>query len=395
MRFLIFLSVSFFVVTCSSKTTTPSPGYYTLVFNTDNGNIPIRLNINDSTGWQIINADEVIQLDSVILRNDSFFVKLPLFDSSIKGTWRKDSLVGEWTDHSRKDYSIPFTATIETPATCSSSVEVLNYDIVFSPEDTTSSSKGIAVLQQHGTCVTGTVLTETGDYRFLQGELNGDSLWLSAFDGTHLFYLTGRLVGDSIIGGVFLSGKHWKEPWSAHKSARNTLRDPASITSLREGRQPEFTVHNSLGQMIRFDSTTWKNHVSIVQIMGSWCPNCTDESRFLKTLFDEHTTKGLRIIPVAFERGDDTIAACARVQKQFTQLGLSYPFYYGGQASKTAALNTFNFLDEVHSFPTTLFIDRAGKIRKVFTGFYGPGTGEEYTRHTSAISAFVDSLITE
>jgi hypothetical protein len=98
---------------------------------------------------------------------------------------------------------------------------------------------------------------------------------------------------------------------------------------------------------------------------------------------------------VAFERGDDTIAACARVQKQFTQLGLSYPFYYGGQASKTAALSTFNFLDEVHSFPTTIFIDRQGKIRKIFTGFYGPGTGEEYTRHTKAISTFVDSLMTE
>jgi hypothetical protein len=394
-RLLLFFFACCLVIACSTKKPSPQSGYYTLVFRTDNGNIPTRLSISDSAGWQIINAAEVIQLDSVILRNDSFFVKLPLFDSSIKGTWRKDSLMGEWTDHSRKDYSIPFMATIETWARCESSGEELNYDVVFSPEDTTSSSKGVAVLQQHGTCVTGTVLTETGDYRYLQGELNGDSLWLSAFDGTHLFYLTGRLVGDSIIGGVFLSGKHWKEPWSAYKSAINTLRNPASITSLLEGRQPEFTVHTSSGQTIRFDSTTWKNHVSIVQIMGSWCPNCTDESRFLKTLFDEHTTKGLRIIPVAFERGDDTIAACARVQKQFTQLGLSYPFYYGGQASKTAAHSTFTFLDEVHSFPTTIFIDRQGKIRKIFTGFYGPGTGEEYTRHTKAISTFVDSLMTE
>lgn len=395
MRILLFFFACYSFVACSTKSPSPKPGYYTLLFSTDNGTIPTRLNISDSQVWQIINAEEVIQIDSVILRNDSFFVKLPLFDSSLKGTWRKDSLIGEWTDHSRKDYSIPFTATIEPSASCESSVKELNYDIVFSPEDTTSSSKGVAVLQQHGTCVTGTVLTETGDYRYLQGELNGDSLWLSAFDGTHLFYLTGRLVGDSIIGGVFLSGKHWKEPWSASKSAINTLRNPDSITSLREGQQPEFTVHNSSGQVIRFDSTTWKNHVSIVQIMGSWCPNCTDESRFLKTLFDEHTTKGLRIIPVAFERGDDTIAACARVQKQFTQLGLSYPFYYGGQASKTAAHNTFTFLDEVHSFPTTIFIDRQGKIRKIFTGFYGPGTGKEYTLHTKAISTFVDSLITE
>lgn len=395
MRFILLFFACYLVVACSTKKPSPQSGYYALVFQTDNGNIPTRLSISDSTGWQIINAEEVIQIDSVILRNDSFFVKLPLFDSSLKGTWRKDSLMGEWTDHSRQDYSIPFTATIETSASCARSVEELNYDIVFSPADTTSSSKGVAVLQQHGTCVTGTVLTETGDYRYLQGERKGNLLWLSAFDGTHLFYLTGTVVGDSITGGLFLSGKHWKEPWVAFKSASNTLRDPNAITSVRDGQQPEFTVLNSAGQTIRFDSTTWKNHVSIVQIMGSWCPNCTDESRFLKTLFDEHTTKGLRIIPVAFERGDNTIAACARVQKQFTQLGLSYPFYYGGHASKTAALTTFNFLDEVQSFPTTIFIDRQGKIRKIFAGFYGPGTGEEYTRHTEAISTFVDSLMTE
>jgi thiol-disulfide isomerase/thioredoxin len=303
--------------------------------------------------------------------------------------------MGEWTDYSRKDYSIPFTATIEKSANCESRIEELHYDVVFSPADTTSSSKGVAVLQQHGTCVTGTVLTETGDYRYLQGELNGDSLWLSAFDGTHLFYLKGQVVGDSITNGIFLSGKHWKEPWIAHKSMVTVLRDPSSITSQREGQEPEFTVLNAYGQTIHFDSTIWKNNVTIVQIMGSWCPNCTDESRFLKTLFDQYATKGLRIIPVAFERGDDTTAACARVQKQFAQLGLSYPFYYGGQASKTAALSTFNFLDEVYSFPTTIFIDRRGKIRKIFTGFYGPGTGEEYTRHTKAISTFVDSLLTE
>ena len=395
MRILLFLFACYSFVACSTKSPSPKPGYYTLLFSTDHGTIPARLNITDSQVWQIINAEEVIQIDSVILRNDSFFVKLPLFDSSLKGTWRRDSLMGEWTDYSRRDYSIPFTATIEKSANCESRIEELHYDVVFSPADTTSSGKGVAVLQQHGTCVTGTVLTETGDYRYLQGELNGDSLWLSAFDGTHLFYLKGQVVGDSITNGIFLSGKHWKEPWIAHKSMVTVLRDPSSITSQREGQEPEFTVLNAYGQTIHFDSTIWKNNVTIVQIMGSWCPNCTDESRFLKTLFDQYATKGLRIIPVAFERGDDTTAACARVQKQFAQLGLSYPFYYGGQASKTAALSTFNFLDEVYSFPTTIFIDRRGKIRKIFTGFYGPGTGEEYTRHTKAISTFVDSLLTE
>jgi peroxiredoxin len=129
--------------------------------------------------------------------------------------------------------------------------------------------------------------------------------------------------------------------------------------------------------------------------MGSWCPNCTDESRFLKELYAEHKTNGLQIIPVAFERGDDVAAACKRVAKQFNQLQLLYPFYYGGKASKDEAQKTLSFLTEVHSFPTSIFIDKKGIIRRVYTGYYGPGTHEEYEKHSKEIKSLVAELINE
>jgi thiol-disulfide isomerase/thioredoxin len=393
-RFLLLLLCGCVLFGCTKQASSPTPGYYTLYFKTENGTIPARLDIRDN-GWHIINAEEVILLDSVELRADSFFVKLPLFDSSMKGVWRNDSLIGQWTDHSRVQYSIPFAGVKSMTTGCDDRVEELHYDIVFSPSDSSESRRGIAVLQKSGHLVTGTVLTETGDYRYLQGEIMKDTLWLSAFDGTHLFYLIGRVVGDSIIDGVFLSGKHWKEDWAAVKSTSNTLRDPFSITSIRANTPVRFEVLNATGDSMLFDSSTWKNHVSIIQIMGSWCPNCTDESRFLKTLFEQHASKGLQIIPVAFERGEDITTSCTRVDEQFQQLGLRYPFYYGGKAGKDIALETFPFLTGVHSFPTSIFIDRRGIVRKVYTGFYGPGTGAEYERHTKTIEALVDSLLSE
>ena len=395
MRYFFLLIGIYILAACSPNTSRPTPGYYQLRFQTENGVIPARLHITTAGEWNILNAEELIQLDSFVFIRDSFFVKLPLFDSSIKGTWRNDSLFGEWTDHSRKDYHIPFAGGVSTSAGCENTIEEFRYDVTFSPGDSSEMSKGVAVLLKHGQILTGTILTETGDYRYLQGEWNNDGLWLSAFDGTHLFYLSGRAQGDSITNGIFLSGKHWKESWVAIKSNMNSLRDPSSITTATTHQSPQFDVLTRDGKATHFDSTSWNNYVSIVQIMGSWCPNCTDESRFLKTLYDEYHARGLRIIPVAFERGEDEAAACARVQKQFNQLGLTYPFYYGGQANKSAALSTFPFLDEVHSFPTTIFIDRKGNVRKVFTGFYGPGTGKDYTTHTESIHSFVDSLINE
>ena len=366
-----------------------------LHFRTDNGVIPARLDITKNGEWNILNADEVIHVDSVVLRGDSFFVMLPLFDSSLRGTWRNDSLLGVWTDHSRNAYSVPFVGSITDSVSCDNKTEEFNYRVSFSPGDTTETSTGVAVLHKHGHVVTGTILTETGDYRYLQGEWNGDNLWLSAFDGTHLFYLSGIVKGDSITNGSFLSGKHWKEPWVAVKSNENSLRNPYEIATLNINENPQFSVLNGAGESVLFDSSTWKNHVSIIQIMGSWCPNCTDESRFMKELLASHPNSNLQIIPVAFERGDDVGAACKRLASQFNQLQLPYPFYYGGKASKDEAQKKLSFLTEVHSFPTTVFIDKNGTIRRVYTGFYGPGTHEEYAKHTSEIRSLIAELLSE
>lgn len=342
-----------------------------------------------------MNDEEIIRLDSIVLKHDSFFVNLPLFDSSLRGTWRGDSIFGEWTDHSRKDYTIPFSAGLSNSAGCTNQIEEFSYNVEFSPGDTAESGKGVAILIKRGNVVTGTIMTETGDYRYLQGEWRADKLWLSAFDGTHLFYLEGKMKGDSIVDGFFLSGKHWKETWVAVKSQTNSLRNPYSIATVQVNENPSFTVLTSEKSPVTFDSSTWKNHVSIIQIMGSWCPNCTDESRFLKELYTDYENRGLQIFPIAFERGDDIIAACSRVARQFNQLQLPYSFYYGGKANKEEAQKTLSFLKSIHSFPTTVFIDKKGTIRRVYTGYYGPGTHEEYTKHSTETRSLVIDLINE
>ncbi len=391
--FLLFVACTF--AACTEKSTQPLHGYYLLRFYTDNGTIPVRLDITEQGKWNIINAEEIIQLDSIVFSGDSFFIKLPLFDSSMRGYWRGDSLFGEWTDHSRKDYTVTFTGGTEVARDCDSQLEEFNYNVEFSPGDTSEATKGVAVLQKHGNVVTGTIMTETGDYRYLQGEWKQDTIWLSAFDGTHLFYLRGEVKGDSIINGLFLSGKHWKESWVAIKTPTNTLRNPYSIATIQVNENPTFTVLNSNESPVVFDSSTWKNHASIIQIMGSWCPNCTDESRFLKELYSEYGNRGLQIFPVAFERGDDVSLACKRLTSQFKQLQLPYPFYYGGKANKEEAQKTLHFLTSVHSFPTTVFIDKKGIIRRVYTGYYGPSTRGEYTKHSSEIRSLVNDLLSE
>jgi hypothetical protein len=47
--------------------------------------------------------------------------------------------------------------------------------------------KALAEFEQSGDKLTGSFLTPSGDYRFLEGIVTGDSLKLSTFDGSHAY----------------------------------------------------------------------------------------------------------------------------------------------------------------------------------------------------------------
>ena len=52
-------------------------------------------------------------------------------------------------------------------------------------------------------------------------------------------------------------------------------------------------------------------------------------------------------------------------------------------------------LNRVYGFPTTIFIDRRGAVRKIHTGFSGPATGDHYSELVHEIKANLDKLIAE
>ena len=47
------------------------------------------------------------------------------------------------------------------------------------------------------------------------------------------------------------------------------------------------------------------------------------------------------------------------------------------------------------SYPTCVFVDRTGKVRRIRTGFYGPSTGQHYVNYTRNLRTFVEQLLAE
>lgn len=366
--------------------------------------VPVALHIDESGKASIHNGNEVIVLDSVVMASDSFHVKMPFFNTHLHGKiLSADSISGTWVDDSRKNYTIPFSAKpwAETDNAELNSFK-RTYDVTFSPGVEADMYKAVGLFVADGRKLSGTFLTETGDYRYLSGELDfgatpgASNFYLSCFDGTHLFMFTGEMQGDSVRNGMFYSGKHWSEPWNGRIDAAAKLKDPDSLTWIKDGQtQLAFSVRNEMGDTVAFGEDSFRGRVSIIQLFGSWCPNCSDESIYMKELYQKYSAQGLQIIPVAFERGDDFARNIRVVKQQFEELGLPYSPYFGGQSSKDDAGRVFPMLNKVMSFPTLIMVDRKGVVRKIHTGFYGPGTGDYYAEHTSKISRFLEQLIQE
>lgn len=403
----------FILVLCAlSACHTPIPeknpslkcGVYELLFDIGEVWVPVRLSISKENNWCIHNWSENIAIDSLSVVGSTFHVKLPLFNTTLDGTILTDSTFsGIWTDYSRDTlYTIPFTAMKSDQCmekyfgkTGQESSKKI-YDVVFSPDSDEDRTHAVGVFYTEQKALVGTFLTESGDYRFLEGTSTGQSMHLSSFDGAHLFYFCANIDGDQLTDGRFYSGKHWMEDWTGTLNPTASLRDPDSLTFLQNKKNPfYFTVLDSLGDSVLFDKKKFMGHVSIIQIFGSWCPNCTDESRYMKELYDAYHEDGLEIIPVAFERAKQFEAARDQVVNQFNELGLQYSPYFGGQSDKNNASRVFAQLSKITSYPTIIIIDKNGEVRKIHTGFYGPGTGEHFKKHSIELQDFIVQLLGE
>lgn len=353
---------------------------------------------------EIYDGAEKIIVEEVSFAGDSLFFKMPVFDSEFKCRMITDKkMTGVWINHARKTKNIvPFEAFsmypdgVYTKRTDSIFYSNSAYEVTFSP-NSPESSKAVGVFNEWNfTYAKGTFLTETGDYRYLSGERIGNKFWLSCFDGAHAFLFTGEVKGDSIINGHFYSGAHHHETWVAKRNDKFELRNPDSLTYLKPGfTKIDFNFKNLEGKNVSLQDEKFKNKVVIIQIMGTWCPNCMDETKFLAPFYDKYNSKGLEVVALAFERTDDFNKAVSNIQRSKTRFNADYEFLITMKTGKDQASEALPMLNEVMAFPTTIYIDKKGIVRKIYTGFNGPATGDAHTKFVEDTTRFVEKLLAE
>ncbi|MDF4222117.1 TlpA disulfide reductase family protein [Maribacter sp. M208] len=362
-------------------------------------NLKVNKNDNGDYAMQIFNAEEVINVDEIEIKGDSIVMRTPVFEGYLAGTFTKNSIKGKFIKESL-DRIVPFKAVQGKAERFTAKNDNTNknvsgiWETYFSPNvEEEYVAKGIFL--QEDNRVTGTFRTTTGDYRYLDGILDGDSLKLSAFDGAHAFLFNAKIT-DSTMNGIFYSGNHFKEPFVATRNDGFELPDPDSLTFLNKGYDKlAFTFPDLEGKMVSLDDEKYKDKVVVIQLMGTWCPNCLDETKFLVEYLKEH--KDIEVIGLAFESAKTKELAIKGIKRLKERVGVTYPILLAqyGTYDKQKAQEKLPMLNHVLSYPTTIFIDKKGDVRKIHTGFNGPATGEKYEEFKTHFSTMIDELSNE
>ncbi|MEO1365880.1 MAG: hypothetical protein AAFX50_01800, partial [Acidobacteriota bacterium] len=183
-------------------------GDWRAVLASPGGELPFTLRVEDGGDWLravIINGDERAPITRVELVGDSVTFHFEGYDARIVAAATEDgNLEGRWTKTTAEGESaLDFTAAkgdtrrfLDLGGDGGGPKDISGaWAVSFTDDDGSETARG--EFNQVGERVTGTFLTPTGDYRFLEGRYTDGLLRLSTFDGAHAFLFTARADGPS------------------------------------------------------------------------------------------------------------------------------------------------------------------------------------------------------
>ncbi len=332
----------------------------------------------------LYNADERIKTENIIFGRDistgkdTVIINFSVYDTSIEAIYEDGVMEGDWIVHYKENYRIPFKATHGNSKRFdfTNRQDYANIDgswkVTFGI-DTDKPFLAQGIFTQNMDTIKGTFLTETGDYRYLEGKIFKNKMYLSAFDGAHAFLFTGKVLENGDITGTFKSGSQYTVDWQAERSDDFSLSDPFNLTKSTGGKV-DFSFENTEGQIISLSDEKFKNKGKIISVMGTWCPNCMDEALFLKEYFEENPKQNIELISIGFERYSEKEKNILALRRFKQKMNFSHEVLLGGSYSKKAASEALPFLDTIISYPTMVFLNKDNDIVDIYTGFNGPAT---------------------
>jgi peroxiredoxin len=406
-RFILISLLIFSVTSINAQAVLDKGMWRAALLRSDGKDIVFNLEIQQQKGktaFYVVNGQEKMLLNDYKIEKDSLFISMPVFESSFRLKMvSSDSLAGVWIKRGvSKNLEMPFSASINQkyrfkPVNGDAGSNISGkWAIDFTSGD--KHSPAIGNFEQKGNNVTGSILTPSGDYRFLAGIVTGDSLLLSTFDGVHAMVFTAKVAKDSLTDAKVYSGAAPSGTWAGVKNSNAVLPDE-QLTKLKDGEDGSlnFTFNDLDGKPVSIKDKRFKNKVVVIQLMGSWCPNCMDETAFMSEYYNKNKNRGIEMIGLSYEYTTDLKRSTASVRKFQKRFDVRYPLLITPVAlsDPERTSKTLPQLTDIKVFPTTIILGKDGKIAEITSDFFGPGTGEYYVLYKEKFEKTMKELLSK
>ena len=395
-KIISYLLLFITLIACQSKP--EIDGLWKLEIKLQDQVLPVLIQVKqnkDELSATLTNSNEKINLKGG-LKKDSFILDFETGYARLKGKVIGDKLVGEWIRINKEDYKIPFNGEKTTLTSLfysyrkeSNLIDLKGTWKVKLDED----KYGLGVFKQDGARVQGSILTKTGDYRYLDGFIKGNEIKMYGFDGVFSFVLN-LIYQDGKLKGDMYAGKSFHKEISAVVDNEFKLEEASEMTKILTEKPLKFSYQSIKGKLIDLDQGDLKDKAKIIQIFGSWCPNCIDETRFFLKWREENKSKlnDLKFIAVSFERAKNEKEALKNLKKLSYQIKMDYPVILLDY-DKSKKVEDFFPIDKMRAYPTTFFLDKNNKIIKVHTGFAGQATEEYFEEFKAEFNETINLLL--
>ena len=349
---------------------------------------------NDVATGAFFNGDDRVGSTSGTFRAGSLALRFAQYASSLQAVWSGDRLTGAYGRDGQtayafqaKPHSLPPTTNLKVPS------------IAGEWEIGVKSPKGEAAwrffVRQSGAEVTASILRVDGDTGALSGRYQDGRFVLSHFSGARPLLLEVTLAPDGSLSLL----QNGKTQYTALRSSQARAKklpqpaDPSRWTSVKDPSQPlRFSARDLSGKTVTESDARFRGKVVLVNVMGSWCPNCHDEAPFLEELYRKYRARGLEIVALSFEDAEQ-LKDPVRLRAFIATYGVDYTVLLGGEPSEVSvklpqAVN-------LTTWPATFFVARSGLVRGAHAGFAGKATGTAHEQLKAELRATVEKLLAE
>lgn len=326
-------------------------------------------------------------------RGDEVRLAFAQYGAELVAHVRNGQLEGTYTRGTRAPYPIRATRANADKAAPAGEVPDIAGEWTI-PHDSTKGERAWRLLvRQTGPDVSAAILRVDGDTGTLTGRYQDGTFLLSHFSGARPL----RLAITRKADGSLTLLQNTQTELTAYRiddertKALPTPTDPAAHTRVKDPQARfAFQFPDVNGHAVSQDD--FRGKVLVVNITGSWCPNCHDEAPFLVELDRTYRDRGLAVVALAFEE-EDQLAAPVRLRAFMRNFGITYPVLLAGLPEQLG--EKVPQAENLNAFPTTLFVARDGRIRSIHAGFASPASGAFFAKGKDEIVSIVERLLAE